>query len=181
MDETTLKEAIEAVEGKQEEEIIHTTEETLKKNSTKKEKDFVSKEEFNSLKDNMNKSFEQIISLIKDKPSGIKIEATKKNEEDKKINEANSDVSDFNPRYDSKAREVLGEKIERTFLTYPKGGGTFFTIVIKKEFSNSPKDYLERMKEDRRTVNIEREEYRGEDGVEKWAKLILTNLNRTLR
>jgi len=143
----------------------------------KKEEGFVSKEEFNVLKDDMNKSFSQIVDLIKQKPE----EKAKAAVEEKKVDEASADVADMNPRYDAKAKEVLGERISRTYVTYPKGGGTLFTIVIDEKFSNSPKDYLERMKEDRRTVNLEREEFRGEDGVEKWAKLILQNLNRTLR
>lgn len=137
---------------------------------------FVSQEEFNTLKTEMNGNFSQIIDLIKAKPS-----TPAQIVEEKKVNDASADIGDVNPRYELKAREVLGDKVERTFVTYPKGGGTLFTIVIKKEFSNSPKDYLERMKEDRRTVNLEREEFRGEEGVEKWAKLIQQNLNRTLR
>lgn len=137
----------------------------------------VSREEFDGLKKEMGDGFKQIVDLIKQKPE----EKTKAAVEEKKVDEAASDVGDMNPRYHAKVVEVLGEKVERTFLTYPKGGGTLFTIVIKNEFSNSPKDYLERMKEDRRTVNLEREEFRGEDGVEKWAKLVLQNLNRTLR
>lgn len=138
---------------------------------------FVSKAEFDGLKEEMNKNFGQLIDLMKAKPE----EKAKAQVEEKKVAEASADVADVNPRYDAKAKEVLGERIQRTYVTYPKGGGTLFTIVIDKKFSNSPKDYLERMKEDRRTVNIEREEFRGEDGVEKWAKLVLQNLNRTLR
>lgn len=143
---------------------------------TKKEvKKAVSREEFDGLKEDMNKSFAQIVELIKQKPE----EKVKQAAEDKKIDTANTNVSEINLRYDAKAREILGEKLERTYLEYPPGGGSLFTIVIKKEFSNAGKDYLERMREDRRTMNIEREDYRGEDGVEKWAKLILANLNRT--
>lgn len=147
----------------------------------KKANNFVSKEEFDGLKGEMNKSFSQIIDLIQQKPKVVEVESIKKAEEVKKISEASSDITDFNPRYDAKAKEVLGDRIERTYVTYPKGGGTMFTIVITKEASNSPKDYLDLYKEDRRTMNLEREEFRGEDGVEKWAKLILQNLNKTLR
>lgn len=143
----------------------------------KKDGEFVSKEKFDEFSNNVNKSFEQLIGLIKQKPE----EKAKATVEEKKVDEASADVSDINPRYDAKAKEILGERVSRTFVTYPKGGGTLFTIVIDEKFSNSPKDYLERMKEDRRTVNLEREEFRGEDGVEKWAKLILQNLGRTLR
>lgn len=136
---------------------------------------FVSKEEFDSLKQDMTKSFAQIIELVKQKPE----EKIKQEKEDKKVSEADSVTSELNPRYDAKAKEILGDKVEKTFLTYPKGGGTLFTIVIKPEFSNAPKDYLQMYKVDHRTVNLEREEYRGEDGVERYAKLVLQNLNRT--
>ena len=141
------------------------------------ENNFVSKTEFDELKNDMTKSFAQIVELIKQKPE----EKEKQIAEDKKIDEANTNIGEINNRYDKKAREILGDRVERTYVEYPKGGGTLFTIVIKKEFSNAGQEYLERMKEDRRTINIEREEYRGEDGVEKWAKLILQNLNRVLK
>lgn len=138
-------------------------------------KDFVSKEEFDGLKSDMTKSFAQIIELIKQKPE----EKAKQEVQDKKVDEASTDVSGQNPRYEAKVREILGDKVERTYLTYPKGGGTLFTIVIKNEYSNAPKDYLQMYKVDNRTVNLEREEFRGEDGVERYAKLVLANLNRT--
>lgn len=144
----------------------------------------VSREEFEGLKKEVTGGFEQIIGLMKKQEAQVKAtpeEKAKIAAVEKKIDEAAADVGDMNPRYHQKVVDILGEKVERTFLTYPKGGGTLFTIVIGKEFSNAPKDYLERMKEDRRTVNIEREEFRGEDGVEKWAKLVLQNLNRALR
>lgn len=137
-------------------------------------KDFVSKEEFDGLKSDMTKSFAQIIELIKQKPE----EKVKAAVEEKRVDEAGVDTSGQNPRYEAKVREILGDKVERTYLTYPKGGGTLFTIVIKNEFSNAPKDYLQMYKVDNRTVNLEREEFRGEDGVERYAKLVLANLNR---
>lgn len=143
-----------------------------------KSSEFVSKEEFGNLQKDMTKSFAQIIEMIKARPEPEKIVQQKI--DNKKLETASSDTTDFNPRYDAKAKEILGDKFERTYLTYPRGGGTLFTVVIKKEFSNAPKDYLERYKEDKRTVNIERDEYRGEDGVEKWCRLILQNLNRTI-
>jgi hypothetical protein len=137
----------------------------------------VSRAEFNGLKEEMNKNFEQIVDLIKQKPE----DKAKQVAENKKLDEANSDIKENNLRYDAKAREILGDKVEETFVTYPKGGGTMFTISIKKELSNAPKDYLEFYKVDHRTVNLEREEFRGEEGVEKWAKLVLANINRTLK
>lgn len=137
----------------------------------------VSKEEFDGFKKEIDGNFNKLFDMMKAKPE----EKAKAEVQAKKVSEASPDIQDVNPRYEAKAKEILGEKLERTYVTYPKGGGTLFTVVIKREFSNSPKDYLERYKEDKRTVNIEREEFRGEDGVEKWAKLILQNLNRTLR
>lgn len=144
-----------------------------------KEEKFVTKEAFDEKFNSLEGSLLKIVDLIQ-KPN-MPAEVAKQAVETRKVDEAGSDTGDVNPRYDAKVREVLGEKVERTFVKYPKGGGTLFTIVIKKEFSNSPKDYLERMKEDHRTVNIEREEFRGEDGVEAWAKLVRQNLSRTLR
>lgn len=140
-----------------------------------KEDVFVSKEEFDGLKDDMNKSFSQIIKMMEAKPE----EKVQAKVEEKKVDEASADVSGQNPRYEQKVKEILGNKVERTYITYPKGGGTLFTIVIKNEFSNAPKDYLAMYKEDKRTINLEREEFRGEEGVEKYAKLVLANLNRT--
>jgi|GEM_PF-3391377 len=141
----------------------------------------VSREEFDSLKGEMNKSFAQIVDLIKDKPKSAEVDAVSSAKEDKKIDEASSDMSEINPRYNAKAKEVLGERLARTYTVYPKEGGLLFTIVVAEKFSNAPKEYLAEMKEDRRTVNLEREEFRGEDGVEKWAKLVLQNLNRPVR
>ncbi len=141
----------------------------------------VSREEFDGLKKEVSSGFEQIIGLIKKQATATPEQKAKEVVQEKKVAEADPDIGDMNPRYHAKVVEVLGDRVERTFLTYPKGGGTLFTIVVSKEASNAPKDYMERMKEDRRTVNIEREEFRGEDGVEKWAKLVLANLNRPLR
>lgn len=155
-----------------------TTETVVKKEEVN---DSVSRKEFDSLKEEVNGGFKNLADLIKNQAKVTPEEKAKAAVVEKKVDEASADIGDMNPRYHAKVVEVLGSKVERTFLTYPKGGGTLFTIVIKREFSNAPKDYLERMKEDRRTVNIEREEFRGEDGVEKWAKLIQQNLNRTLR
>lgn len=144
-----------------------------------KEEKFVTKEAFDEKFSSLESSLSKMLDIMS-KPTAPS-EVAKQAVETKKVDEAGSDTGDMNPRYDAKVKEILGEKVERTFVKYPKGGGTLFTVVIKKEFSNAPKDYLERMKEDQRTVNIEREEFRGEDGVEAWAKLIKQNLGRTLR
>lgn len=146
---------------------------------TNKQDKFVTKEAFDQKFTSLENSLASIVDILS-KPN-VPAEVAKQAVETQKVDEASHDTGDTNPRYDAKAKEILGEKVERTFVKYPKGGGTLFTVVIKKEFSNAPKDYLERMKEDQRTVNIEREEFRGEDGVEAWAKLIKANLGRTLR
>lgn len=155
-----------------------------KNNTTKEEKDlkgegqgesFVDKTEFDSFKKEMQDSFKFLTQIIEKKVEAPQTPA------EKAVVEAGPTMTDFNPLYDKRAKDILGDRIERTYMTFPKGGGSLFTIVIKKEFSNAPKDYLERYHEDRRTVNLEREEFRGEDGADKWAKLILQNLNKTLR
>lgn len=74
-----------------------------------------------------------------------------------------------------KAREILGDALDHCEVFYPKGGGTLFTMVIKKEFSNANQDYIERYKEDRRTKEIGNE---GIEGVEQWCKLVSANLKR---
>ena len=166
MDETTIAEAAAAVESG---EVI-----TLNSNKKEVKKDFVSKKEFDTLKEDMNKSFSQIVELIKQKPE----EKAKQVVQDKKVDEASSNVSENNPRYDAKARQILGDKVERTFIEYPKGGGIMFTVSIKEEASNAGDDHWKFYKHDYRSVNLEREEFRGEEGVDKWCKLILANLTR---
>lgn len=141
--------------------------------------EFVTKEVFDEKFSSLEGSILKLVDLMQHPL--VPVEAAKIATESKNIQEASADTGEVNPRYDAKVREILGERVARTFVKYPKGGGTLFTIVIKEEYSNAPKDYLERMKEDQRTVNIEREEFRGEDGVEKWAKLVLANINRPLR
>ena len=90
--------------------------------------------------------------------------------------EGTADWAEVHPVHDKVAREILGSAVDRTYMKYPKGGGTLFTVVIKREFSNAPKDYIDRMKEDHRTCNLEVERYRGEEGVKRWCLLIRQNL-----
>jgi hypothetical protein len=87
-----------------------------------------------------------------------------------------SNYAEVHPVHDKNAREILGDAMERTYMTFPKGGGTLFTVVIKKEFSNAPKDYLARMHEDHRTCNLEVDRFKGEDGAKRWCLLIKQNL-----
>lgn len=146
-----------------------------------KKTESVSREEFVSLKEEIGSNFKGIGSILEELLAKSTAADPKAAAEEKRVLEASPTMLDVNPRYDALAKEILGDRLLRTYVAYPKGGGTLFTIVINPEFSNAPKDYLERYKEDHRTVNIEREEFRGEDGVTKWAKLILANLGRKLR
>lgn len=153
-----------------------TTEEV--KNEESNVGEFVSKEEFSKLEESVSTGFNAIMDLLSKTPEQ-KVQAKA---QDKNVEEASSDIyEESNPRYTAKAKEILGDRLERTYISYPKGGGTMFTIVIARQYSNANPEYLEIMKEDRRTINLEREEFRGEEGVEKWAKLILQNLNRPLK
>lgn len=154
------------------------TEETKQKIAESKRANAVSKTDFDTLKSNVDNLKDNIATLLElmQKP---KEEVAKIAVENKKIDEASPDAQDVNPRYDAAARQILGDRVERTYVKYPKGGGTLFTIVIKKDYSNAGQAYLGLTKEDHRTVNIEREEYRGEDGVIAWSKLVLQNLKRS--
>jgi hypothetical protein len=79
------------------------------------------------------------------------------------------------PKWEEKARELLGDALDHCELAMPARGGTHFTLVIKNEHSNAPKDYLERYKADRRTREIGNE---GMGGVEEWCKLVALNLKK---
>jgi len=106
-------------------------------------------------------------------------DAHKKKEDNKDVRkEGIADWAEVHPVHDNTARDILGNLVDRTYMKYPKGGGALFTVVIKREFSNAPKDYLERMKEDHRTANLETERFRGEEGAKRWCLLIKQNLSK---
>jgi hypothetical protein len=91
------------------------------------------------------------------------------------IEKAKQDQAPINPAWEDMAREIIGEAMDHCEIFYPKAGGTIFTVVIKNEFSNAPKEYLERHKTDRRSREIGNE---GISGVESWCKLIRAQLKR---
>jgi len=93
----------------------------------------------------------------------------------KAVDKAAHDQAPMNPAWEDKAREIIGEAVDHCEVLYPVSGGTLFTVVIKPEFSNAPKEYLERMHADRRTKDVEKD---GIGGVEVWSKLIKANLRR---
>lgn len=95
---------------------------------------------------------------------------------DKDVRQAGPDRSIVNPEWEERAREIIGNAVDHCEMTYGVRGGIRFTVVIKDEYSNAPKDYLVRMGSDRRTKEIGGE---GLEGVEGWCKLIKQNLSRT--
>ena len=143
-----------------------------------KKAEFATVEQFNGLESTM-KSLVDVVTKLAERlmvaPAPATPEEIKK---DKEVSAAGPNTTPVNTVFEAKAKEILGDQIERCEMLYQKNGGSVFTVVVKKEFSNAPKDYLEMYKIDNRTVNIERDEFRGEDGVERYAKLVLQNLNR---
>lgn len=91
------------------------------------------------------------------------------------IKAAAPDVAPVNPAWIEKATELIGDALDHCEVFYPKHGGTIFTVVIKRELSNAPEDYLQRHKADRRSREIGNE---GIEGVEQWCKLVAQNLKR---
>ena len=90
----------------------------------------------------------------------------------KEVEKAKNDKIYVNPTWEEKAREILGERVD---YCYQSTDGNLFTVVIKEEFSNAPKEYLQMYKLDKRSKAIGSE---GVSGVETFCKLILQNLKR---
>jgi len=146
----------------------------VKKENIKEE--FVSKEEFGSRMSSLESSVLQMVDMmkVKNEPQVIK-DLSKEVTQAKEIDEAKAYQALINPAWETHARETLGEKLDHCEVSYPKTGGLRFTIVIKNEFSNAGKDYLERYKQDRRTREVGTT---GFEGVKKWCLLVKQNLNR---
>lgn len=131
-----------------------------------KKEEFVTLEAFNALQSSVG----QLVELLQKKnatPEEAKIE--------KEVDKASPDDSPMNPEWREKAKEIIGDAMERCELFYPKGGGAIFTVIIKNEHSNAPKEYLRVHKVDRRSKDIA---HSGLEGVENWCKLIASNLKR---
>jgi hypothetical protein len=131
-----------------------------------KESGFVTKEEFSALNDKIG----NLVEMLSAKQS---VSTPEEKESLKEVNEAKPNQSPVSPVWEEKAFEILGKALDHCEVFYPKEGGTHFTVVIKREFSNAPKDYWIRMKTDRRTREVSRE---GLEGVIKWCTLINQNL-----
>lgn len=79
------------------------------------------------------------------------------------------------PEWKEAAEELLGDAMEYCEVDYRKDGGVIFTVVIKAEKSNAPKEYLTRYHRDARSKEVSRT---GLEGVTQWCKLIKQNLAR---
>lgn len=95
---------------------------------------------------------------------------------DKEITKAGPDkYLPIPPGWEEKAKEIIGEPLEKCSMSYLENGGVIIEVYIKKEFSNAPKDYLEFYKVDKRSKSIGNE---GLGGAEQFFKLIAQNLAR---
>jgi hypothetical protein len=150
--------------------ILPTKEKTIREKPVKSPQQFVTVEKFNELTD-MMKTLVDTVTELKNKP----IPNTPAAKEAEEVAKAKYDQAPINPAWEEKAREIIGEALDHCEIFYPKGGGQIFTVVIKPEFSNAPKEYLERCKVDRRSKEIGNE---GIGGVELWCKLVKQNLKR---
>ena len=140
---------------------------------------FVTTEKFNALENTVNEGFNRIADLLENKPEAPvatpavapKVESPA----EKEVTKATANAVVVPPEWKEKADEILGDAVDHYELFYPRKGGQIFTVVIKKDKSNAPKDYLAFYKEDRRSKDIGTE---GIEGVEMWAKLVKQNLGR---
>jgi hypothetical protein len=130
---------------------------------------YATKEEFNELVG--------LLSKMNDKMDAVSAKAATPAEtkEAESVRKAKPDSAPVPESWDEAAREIIGEALDHVEMLQPRGGGTLFTVIIKPEFSNAGKEYLERHKADRRTKEIGSE---GIGGVEAWCKLVKQNLKR---
>ena len=138
------------------------------------ENEVVSREEFNSLKQEMNKSFGQIIDLIKAPPKTV--EETKKVDAKKAIDKTaepnDAYLEPVHPDWIADAKAKIGDAVDHCEVDYPKNGFPRYTIVIKKENSNASSSHLQYYKVDRRTVAVAN----GFETVKQFNLLVAQNL-----
>jgi hypothetical protein len=85
-----------------------------------------------------------------------------------------SNLSVVPPKWRAIVDEILGKDFGLS-VSYPDSGNGFqFSIVVPKDKSNAPKDYLEFYKADIRTKTIGNAE--GSEGVKKYCELVKKNL-----
>lgn len=136
--------------------------------------EYVSKEEFDGLKSEMNKSFAQIVDLIKKKPETV--EEVKKAEvvkaQEKAVEPNNAYLEPVHPDWLADAKSKLGEALDHCEVMYPKNGNPLYTVVIKNEFSNDSSEHLNFYKTDKRTIPVTN----GFESVKEWNSRIAQNL-----
>lgn len=132
---------------------------------------FVTVERFDSLE----KSVGDLVELIKSGQLKTAAPAVAETPLEKEIRKAGPAQDPVPPQWAEKAQEHLGEALDHCEVTYLKGGGTVFTIVVRESHSNAPKEYLARYGADRRSKEVGTE---GIAGVEEWCKLVAQNLKR---
>ncbi len=135
------------------------------------ESGFVTKEQFSHLENAVGSLVELIKSGALNPAPAPVIESPV----EKAITAAAPNNYQTNTEWEAIAKEIIGEALDHTEIEYAKGGGMKFTVVIKLDHSNAPKDYLERYKVDRRTKEVSTT---GEVGVKEWCELVRTNLRR---
>ncbi len=137
--------------------------------SEPKPEKFVSEERFNKLEESVGKVADLLEKVLTERA------AAPQTKEDKAVAEAGPNKYQTNDEWDEMAREIIGDALDHTEVEHTKSGGIKFTIVVKLEKSNAPKEYLERTKSDRRTREVAAE---GIGGVEAWCRLVKANLAR---
>lgn len=136
-------------------------------------KEFVTKEEFEEL----NGSVNRLVDMLEKQMNATALVTPVPLDpiQEKAIDNAGPNSAyTTDSEWDQIAKDIIGEAVDHTELER-KGGGIKFTVVIKPEFSNASKEYLERMKTDRRTREVGGE---GSEGVTQYCKLIKANLAR---
>lgn len=131
---------------------------------------FVTVEQFNDLTTVLKQISDSVVEL-KSRPT---IAATVPKIE-QEIAKARPNQPLVNVEWEEDARTKIGEALDHCEIENPKNGGTIYTIVIKNEFSNAGKEYLERNKCDRRSCEVSTG---GFPAVQNWNKLVALNLKK---
>jgi hypothetical protein len=131
---------------------------------------FVTLEQFDKLTDVL-KSISDTVIELKTRPVA-QVPETKVEQE---VTKAGPNKSMTNVEWEEDARTKIGEALDHCEVETPKNGGMIYTIVIKTEFSNANKEYLERNKTDRRSCEVSTG---GFPAVQNWNKLVALNLKR---
>lgn len=91
------------------------------------------------------------------------------------VQKASPNKFTVNDEWDEEAHKIIGDAVDHTEVVHERNGGIKFTVVIKRELSNAPQQYLDLVGTDRRTKEVGSE---GIGGVIEWCKLIKQNLSR---